>query len=224
MPSKNAIKKYVTNGYYHVYNRGVEKRKIFIDDEDYKVFLYYLKSYLLPPDHPTHKKLPFTFRYISLNFDLYKKINLFAYCLMPNHFHLFLKQLDHKAIIEFMKRLSNAYTKYFNKKYDRIGPLFQGRYKAVLISNENYFLHLSRYIHLNPLELKDVSKKNLINYSYSSYGDYCELKKTDWIHQSEILEYFQQKAEKKNKNNSYKDFVEKYQGNDKELLNNVLLD
>ena len=180
MPSKNTIRIYLAGGYYHIYNRGVEKREIFLDETDYEIFLYYLKSYLLSPDSPEHKRLPFSLHYEYSSCDLYKRINLLAYCLMPNHFHLMVKQLDEKAIIEFMKRLSNAYTEYFNKKYDRVGPLFQGRYKAVLIDCEEYFLHLSRYIHRNPLEIVDKID-DLINYSYSSYPDYCGKKQTKWL-------------------------------------------
>ena len=172
MPSKNTIKIYVQEGIYHVYNRGVEKRNIFLDNQDYQVFLYYLKSYLLSPENPIHKKLPVRVRLDFNDFDLHKRIRLMAYCLMPNHFHLMLKQLDEKAMTEFVKRLSNAYVRYFNEKYERIGSLFQGRYKAVSLDKENYFLHLTRYIHRNPQEvLKKFNLTKLEDYPYSSYAD-----------------------------------------------------
>lgn len=213
MPSKNVVKKYIPGGVYHIYNRGIEKKDIFLDEEDYKIFLYYLKSYLLPSDHPDHKKLPYTLIYGSDNFNLFNKIKLFAYCLMPNHFHLMLKQVDKNSVIEFMKRLSNAYTKYFNKKYKRIGSLFQGRYKAVIIDREEYFLHLSRYIHRNPLELLDEAE-NLINYPYSSYPAYLNKQQINWLNCGPILQYFKNFVNNKLIESwdflSYRDFVERY--------------
>ncbi|MEK7580092.1 MAG: transposase [Patescibacteria group bacterium] len=212
MPSKNTIKIYVQEGIYHVYNRGVEKRNIFLDNQDYQVFLYYLKSYLLSPENPIHKKLPVRVRLDFNDFDLHKRIRLMAYCLMPNHFHLMLKQLDEKAMTEFVKRLSNAYVRYFNEKYERIGSLFQGRYKAVSLDKENYFLHLTRYIHRNPQEvLKKFNLTKLEDYPYSSYADYLGQRKTQWLFKDDIMRYFKI-AQKDDPQDflSYQDFVENY--------------
>lgn len=226
MPSRNTIKIYVSDGVYHIYNRGVEKRNIFFDKDDYTVFLYYLKSFLLPPQHPSHKKLPTSIRREFFNFDLYKRIKLLAYCLMSNHFHLMLKQLDETAMTELMRRLANAYVKYFNKKYKRIGPLFQGRYQAILIDKESYFLHLTRYIHRNPLEiLKKSTPEELIKYSYSSYPDYLGKRQTPWIHKKEILEYFKSAQQDDLKGfKSYQDFIVNYPVASKEILDNLILE
>lgn len=223
MPSRNTVKIYVANGIYHIYNRGVEKRKIFLDEQDYKIFLYYLKSYLLPVDQQT--KPPRGIKYLD-NFSLYKDIRLFAYCLMPTHFHLMLKQLTEKAIVEFMRRLSNAYVEYFNKKYERVGPLFQGRYKAAHIDEENYFLHLSRYIHLNPLELFEGEKnkfKKLREYSYSSYQDYLGQRNSRWIYQEEIMNYFENTKDITGFS-TYQSFVEEYSEESRVILNDLALD
>ena len=145
---------------------------------------------------------------------------------MPNHFHLMIKQLaDPKAIIRFMRSLTNAYTAYFNRKYDRIGPLFQGRYKAILVEQEPYLLHLTRYIHLNPQELSTPSRSDLLKYPYSSYADYLGKRKTDWLHPEEILGFFKtaQRASLKDIL-SYQSFVEDYAQDSKQMLKELTLE
>ena len=106
MPSKNSIKIYLKDGIYHIYNRGVEKRDIFLDEQDYKVFLSLLKRYLLPLNDDENKVDRVRPCWES---EIYKQIRLFCYCLMPNHFHLMAQQLKERAITEFMRRLTNAY-------------------------------------------------------------------------------------------------------------------
>jgi len=241
MPSKNAIKIYIEDGIYHIYNQGVEKRDIFMDKQDYRVFLYYLKSYLISPEKQENPPRNITYSQYSQvgpgnksnlrGFDLYKKIKLFAYCLMPNHFHFMVKQHTENAITEFMRRLSNAYVKYFNEKYDRKGSLFQGRYKAILIDNEAYFLHLSRYIHRNPLDLFQVrpesgrtwKREKLREYPYSSYADYLGKRNTSWVYKDEIMEYFNSNKDTSNFSD-YQDFVENYDEDSKEILGDLALD
>lgn len=208
MPAKNILKTYTENGYYHLYNRGVNKRSLFKDQQDYGVFLGYLKQYLSPDD-----KSP-VFRNITVRNKVFKtltapcknyyqEIELLAYCLMPNHFHLLVKQASARSIEAFMKSLGTRYTMYFNKRYQRTGPLFQSRYKAVLVDNENQLTHLSRYIHLNPLPKKPNQP--------SSYPDYLGLKHTAWIQSQEILGYFENPL-------SYQSFVEDYTKSAESLL------
>lgn len=191
MPGKNSIKEYVEGGYYHVYNRGVEKRAIFLDEQDYNVFLSYLKEYLLPKDEkelqqrisdPTasNKEKDKIRKLLQLN-NFNQEITLLAYCLMPNHFHLFIKQRGSVAIDKFMNSLGTRYTMYFNRKYKRVGALYQDVYKAVLISSEVQFLHLSRYIHKQALAPKNQP---------SSYSEYTDLRKALWVHPEEVLSYF----------------------------------
>jgi putative transposase len=212
MPAKNIVKIDVKDGYYHIYNRGVEKRVIFKDPQDYKVFLNYLKEFLSFP--PNHKELLKSFTFKGETFkgmprqvkNYNKEITLLVFCLMPNHFHLIIRQNQKSSMKEFMQSLLTRYSMYFNKRHNRVGGLFQGAYKAVLVDNENYLLHLSRYIHLNPSEFSN----NLVN-AYSSYGDYLRLRKTSWVDTDLILSFFNQaKLPYLNKKNSYKDFVEKY--------------
>lgn len=212
MPAKNLIRIDVEDSYYHIYNRGVEKRVIFEDDQDYKVFLSYLKDYLSPPPDPNKSKKIFTLQGLSFKGIPYQvknyfgKIELNVYALLPNHFHFLIHQIEISSIEKLTRSLLTRYSMYFNKKYNRVGTLFQGPYKSKMVLDENYLLHLSRYIHLNPRE----HQKNLTK-AYSSYADYIGIRKTKWIKTDPILKYF-----KNNKStdfkyiNSYKDFVEKY--------------
>jgi len=226
MPQKNSIKNYLADGYYHIYNRGVEKRKIFLDAQDYKVFLKYLKEYLSPTEKPENLKTIFTLQGASFKGiprqrkNYLTQINLHAFCLMPNHFHLLLKQSMDNSMEKFMRSMCTRYSMYFNKKYQRVGKLFQGHYKAVLISEENYLLHLSRYIHLNPSE----HTKNLTE-AYSSYADYLKRRKTDWLNSKFLLSFFENAtAPDFKKFNSYQKFVEENARNVRLTLGNLTLE
>jgi putative transposase len=188
MPQKHSIKTYVQGGVYHVYNRGVEKRNIFLDDQDYRVFLNLLKESLLNPtlllscqdDTLTNKRRkdrqPKTF---------FERIMLLAYCCMPNHFHLMIKQCDAHSLDIFIKTICTRYAMYFNKKYHRVGKLFQSSYKAILIMDESYFLHLSRYIHRNP-----AGSVVHLEEAHSSYAEYLGIRRTAWINTKIILALF----------------------------------
>lgn len=209
MPARNSIKQYIENGYYHIYNRGVEKRKIFLNEQDYAVFLSYLKEYLLPKDtvgltkqlaNPNilSKERDEILRHLRLN-NFNEEISLLAYCLMPNHFHFFVKQKSAKSIDTFMQSLCTRYTMYFNRKYKRVGSLFQAVYKAVLVTDENQFVHLSRYIHKQAL----ASQGETLQAQPCSYPEYISERKTAWVKPVEILSYFS----KTNPALSYQSFV-----------------
>lgn len=223
MPSKNVIKQYVEGGIYHIYNRGVEKRIIFKENQDYKVFLNYLKQYLLPPEKPKERKITiknYTFTAPARPLKNYhQKIELLAYCLMPNHFHLLIRQKDKNSMEYLMRSLLTKYSVYFNTKYDRVGTLFQGPYKAVLVDNDNQLLHLSRYIHLNPV------KDSPLHMAYSSYADYIDLRKTPWINTKIILSFYKSSLEKLNNGKIiYKSFVEDYQLDKDNLIKDISID
>lgn len=145
MPARNIVKTYDGDGYYHIYNRGVEKRDIFLDDQDYAVFLSYLKIYLSPRQEGPEKIYPS--RKLK-NFT--DSIDLLCYCLMSNHFHFLIHQHNKTAITNFVRSLLTRYSMYFNRKYGRVGGLFQGTYKAVLIKSEQQLVYLTYYIHRNP--------------------------------------------------------------------------
>jgi putative transposase len=213
MPGKNAIKMYVENGYYHIYNRGVEKRTIFQDQQDYDIFLSYLCEYLQPKDEKsllnnlsaaniTSRGKDKILNSLRLNnFD--QTITLLAYSLMPNHFHLFVKQKDAGAIDKFMRSLGTRYVKYFNHKHKRVGALFQAVYKAALIDDEAYYLHISRYIHKQAI---DVPLNNGRTEQPSSFPEYIGTRKTSWVHPEEILSLFSETDSRF----SYQQFVAEY--------------
>lgn len=217
MPARNRTKQYIENGYYHIYNRGVEKRLIFLDQQDYAVFLNYLKEYLLPKDEEelskkfsdpdtSYKERDKIIKLLRLN-NFADEITLLAYCLMPNHFHFFIKQKNPLSIDRFMQSLCTRYTMYFNRKYKRVGFLYQDTYKAVLVGNEAQFIYLSKYIHKQTLihEASDLQGRTLRSWKQpSSYQEYLGQRKTLWIHPEEVLSYFS----KTNPKLSYKSFVE----------------
>ncbi len=210
MPARNSIKQYAKNGYYHIYNRCVEKRLTFQDSQDYAVFLSYLKEYLLPKEEQklrdklsdpktSYKEKDKIIRILRLN-NFADEIKLIAYCLMPNHFHFFVKQNSSQSIHKFMQSFTTRYTMYFNRKYKRVGSLFQAVYKAALVNREEQFLYLTKYIHKQAL----ASQGETLRDQPSSYPEYLGTKKTNWIHPEEILSYFS----KTNPSLSYKSFVE----------------
>jgi len=146
----------VPGEYYHLYNRGVEKRKIFIDKEDYFHFLKLL--YLC------NSIKSITLRNIGEKFERGETIiDIGAYCIMPNHFHLLCKEKIESGTTIFMRKLLTAYSMYFNKKYNRSGVLFQGRFKSEHVSNDRYLKYLYAYIHLNPAKLKNSKWRELAN-------------------------------------------------------------
>src|SRR3989344_8155363 len=144
MPSRNIVKVYLKDSYYHVYNRGVDKCPIFNNAQDYKVFLNYLKE---PLSELKFQKIVFylrgrTFKAVKRPVkNFLNEISLVTYCLMPNHFHFLIKQKNKESMTSFIRSICTRYARYFNTKYNRVGPLFQGKFKAVLITKDNYLLH-----------------------------------------------------------------------------------
>jgi putative transposase len=192
MPSRNRVKVYVNDSYYHVYNRGLNKQPIFKDDYDYSVFLNLLKRYL--SNKVVKDKVGR--EYDSLN----GRIELLAFCLMPNHFHLLIYQNDEAAMTALLRRVSTAYSAYFNKKYKRSGALFQERFKANRISKDEYLAHISRYIHMNPNDYR--------KWKYSSLPYYMSKQKAEWIKPEKILDLFE---------NDYMNFLKEYEDRKKML-------
>ena len=186
--------KLTTGEYYHVYNRGVEKRNIFLDHFDHRRLLTSLTE--LNQEGPVLNFGRLSGAKLHSEFirkDSCRLVNIVCYCLMPNHFHLIIEQLADRGISNFMHKIGTSYTNYFNKKYGRSGVLFQGTYKAKHIDNDAYLLHLSRYIHLNPLELMNISKtglkdlKTLENYPWSSLSSYLGYSKKGGIDLESVI-------------------------------------
>lgn len=141
--------------YYHIYNRGVDKRIIFSDDYDVERFVLSMIEFnVIEPIGSIYEK---RFSDKKLGRETSKKdeteeqklVDVVAYCLNPNHFHLLLKQTSDGGISEFMKRLSGGYTKYYNHKYERSGVLLQGVFRAIHVNSNEYLLHVSAYVNLN---------------------------------------------------------------------------
>jgi putative transposase len=152
MPSRNIKKEQAPDSYYHVYVRGSNKQKLFIE--------------------------------------------VLAYCLMPNHFHLLLYQFDVPYLEKFMRSLMTSYGKYFNLKYKRTGPVFESRYKAVRIDQDIYLQHITRYIHLNPRFWE--------RHKYSSLNYYRFGNEPYWLHTTKILDLFDSRQD-------YIEFVSDYE-------------
>ena len=162
---------------YHIMNRGNRRSDIFKDEEDFQVYLTILKQ--------TMEKYTYT---------------LYSYCLMTNHLHMQIETTD-VEIWNIMRYINLAYTKYFNNKYNFIGHLFQGRYRAEIIESDSYNLQTSRYIHLNPVKASMVERP--IEYKWSSYGVYMGQVKSDIVNEQKILSYF-----KDNSRELYREYVE----------------
>lgn len=191
MPIRKAI--FVNHKYYHVLNRGVAETIIFQRSNDYRRFLNLINFYRYKDStlsFSKYLKLPVNQR---VNFDKRLKeegasqVEIFAYCLMPNHFHLQLKQISDNGIQKFLTNVQNGYAKYYNIKYKRYGPLFQSRFKAKIILNDELFLHISRYIHLNPITSYLVTLKGLPSYPWSSLPEYLNSTNEGFVNKNFIL-------------------------------------
>ena len=164
MPMRRPI--FSRDGIYHIYNRGHNKQQIFLSYKDYLRYLKRLSEYLAK--HP---------------------ITILAYCLMPNHIHLLIRQNSDVSIADYIHRLHTAYTMYFNKKYEQVGAVFQGRFKAKMIDSEASLLNVTRYIHLNPLELLRAQGPalKLEAYEWSSYPTYIGQRNDTFVDDSVVL-------------------------------------
>jgi len=209
VPAKNSIKEYEGNAYYHIYNRGVEKRNIFLDDHDYSYFLYCLKLYLSPQQIFTDNPKGYCPKKYTDDIDL------LSYVLMPNHFHLLIKQHSPYAINSFMKSLCTKYSMHFNKQYKRVGSLFQGRYKAVKVDTDEQLVYLSKYIHHNPTKIGFIPQK----YPYSSCQNYLNVVQQDWIKPKGILDFFSDN----NPHQSYFSFINNSPEEDP-IINSLTID
>lgn len=163
--------------FYHLYNRGTEKRKIFLDEQDYNHFLFLMCV--------CNTKKNIELRNTSDNFDRGETIvDIGAFSLMPNHFHILVHEKIEGGISKYMLKLMTGYSMYFNKKYERTGKLYEGIFKSTHTNNDRYLKYLYSYIHLNPAKLIDKNwrenkKRNIKNlldyvfsYKYSSLGEY----------------------------------------------------
>ncbi len=188
--------------FYHIYSRGIEKRKIFLSDKDYKRFVYLL--YTANSTEPVHLS---NYQGISL-IDIPKGepiVDIIAWCTMPNHFHLILKERTENGISIFMKKLLTGYSMYFNVKEERKGKLFEGKFQAKHLDYDQYLKYEFTYVHLNPISLVDSGWKQkdiederkckdfLDHYKYSSYLDYSGVDRPEGkiLNREAFPEYFE---------------------------------
>ncbi|MEK7572424.1 MAG: transposase [Patescibacteria group bacterium] len=212
---------FVTGEYYHIYNRGIDKRIIFKSDKDYERFMMLLylansnESFRLDEILNRQKKRLKEVMVLEKGEPL---ISIGAWCLMSNHFHLLVKQEVDGGITKFMRKLGVGYSMFFNIKYERAGALFGGLFKSKLIGvDDNYMIQLFGYIHINPLEIKFPDWKDKINksssnmkkflesYQYSSYLDYVgeDRVERNILKPESFPDYFEDTK-------SFQDFVENY--------------
>lgn len=185
--------------FYHILNRGVEKRDVVLNDDDRMRFvrsLYVLNDSNPPPSGRTQQKL-----WSDLSRKRDPLVHIHAWCLMNNHYHLLLSPVNDNlsSISKFMKKLNMGYAKFFNEKYDRSGYLWQGRYKKILIEQDSHFTHIPYYIHLNPLDYKfkewrtgniknfEQVLKFLNEYRWSSFFDYTQKKNFPSVMYNRVL-------------------------------------
>ncbi len=185
--------------YYHIYNRGVEKRNIFLNENDYWRFMTLLVIFQGKVYIPQISRVVTDVKHSMFDKELFieilskRTVELVCFCLMPNHYHFILKEIKGGGIINFMQRLGDAYTKYFNLKYKRTGHLLGGRYQSVHINKDNYLKHLSSYTHLNPRELKHWMGREH-QYPWSSFQDYVGTNRWgNFLNHSIIIEQFRNK-------------------------------
>ena len=204
MASKRAVI-FQNDCIYHLFNRGVERRPIFFTPRDYKRFMSLLEYYRF---HEIAKSYSHFLRLSLIEQIVFRQsleskttaIDILAFCLMPNHYHIIVKQNVDRGIHSFLSNVTNGYTKYLNTKRERVGPLYQGPFKAVYIETDEQLLHLSRYVHINPTVSNVVTLNALSSYPWSSFPDYLDNSAKSFINTSKILSHFKT-------NQEYKDFV-----------------
>lgn len=168
----------VTKEVYHVFNRSIAGFHIFNNNEEFlrmkQLIKYYqIKNELRFSDFIQLKQVQEegfnnSFNKILINND--KSVQIISYCFMPTHIHFILKQLAENGIVDYMRKISDSYTRYFNTLYKRKGPLWEGKFKNVLVKNDEQLLHLTRYIHLNSTTAKLVNRPE--DWEFSSYKEY----------------------------------------------------
>ena len=181
---------FANDEYYHIYNRGVDKREVFLCEKDYLRFLICLREFnskeltvSLRDKQKLQKRSFGLARSFASGVSRERLVDIVCYCLNPNHYHFILKQVRDRGIEKFMQRLGTSYTKYFNIKYNRTGILFQGPFKSIHIDSNEYLLYLSAYVNANNF-IHGYNKN--FSWPYSSLPD-CIGKRDGNLCQKEII-------------------------------------
>ncbi len=186
------MRKFKAGQYYHIYNRGINRQPIFFCDENWGFFIKRLREYCSP-----------------------EFIDMVAYCLMPTHYHLMVYLKTDELSSKIMQPFTISYTKAVNRQQERTGPVFEGRFKALLIDKDEYLLHLSRYIHLNPVIAGRVEYP--AEWMFSSYRDYIGLRQGTFPKTDFILSQFSSRQ-------MYAKFVESYVKDDRKRIEHLMMD
>jgi putative transposase len=195
MSSRNILRYDVPDAYYHVYARGVNKSNIFESAEDKDYLLYLLSRHL--------SIKPVITKRAGYKYPHYRgRLELLSYCVMDNHFHFLFYQMEQKLISSFMQGVMIAYTRYYNQKHSRTGPLFESRFKASHVNKDSYLLHVSRYIHLNPRSWK--------RYAHSSFYHIVKGTEPEWLQSQKVLQLHKSRK-------TYSQFVSDYEENKRVL-------
>ncbi|TSC85256.1 MAG: hypothetical protein G01um101416_994 [Microgenomates group bacterium Gr01-1014_16] len=215
MPVKHRVKNYQLGGIYYIYSRAWEGREVFKDDEDFNLFLDWMKKYLIPVKVETaagyKTERPYKLKR-RMEMNLADNVEMWAYCLMPDHFHLLVRQNWEKGIAELMRRAMTGFVMDYNRKYKRRGMLWDGVYRAALVSEEEV-VEATRIIHLNPVNrvvkrfgpVETVTGSRPEEYLYSSYRSYVGEVREEWVKTEKVLELAGGKQK-------YREFVEKGRG------------
>jgi putative transposase len=207
----------VNNEFYHIYNRGVARMPTFLSKSDYERGMLTLSYYPftnLPMKLSRFKELGADER-LRLLSEVQSKhskcVEIISFVLMPNHFHFILKQATDQGISTFVSQFTNSYTRYFNTKYERVGPLFQGLFKAVHIESDEQLIHTSRYVHINPTTAYIIKVEQLAFYQWSSYPMFLNGTHS-FINPQPILDHFPSRK-------AYENFVNDQVDYSRELKN-----
>jgi len=183
-----------TGEIYHVYNRTIGKEDVFVSRRNLSKFIEIINYYRFNQSFRLSKflSLPYQIQQEILLSRENKKpiVEIFAFSFMPNHFHFLIKQNKNKGIAYFISNIENSFAKYYNLKFNRVGGLFQSSFKAKHIQTTEQFIHVSRYIHLNPVTSKLIEFERLTNYPWTSFSWYVNGNNNMFILKEYILNHF----------------------------------
>ncbi|OGC92629.1 hypothetical protein A2899_01175 [Candidatus Amesbacteria bacterium RIFCSPLOWO2_01_FULL_49_25] len=199
MPVKGKVKDFREGGVYYIYNAGIEGRDVFGDDEDFRMWECLMQKYLMPVEEKIAPGFKGTRPYLKRRYEemnLYGQVEIWAYCLLRNGLHILGRQTTERGITDLMRRAGTRYVMWYNQKYKRRGPLFEGIYKAVLLDQPSEILRMSKIIHQKPVVgsvrrfglVETVTGTTFDEYPYSSYGCYLGKEGKTWVMTKEVLE------------------------------------
>lgn len=192
----------VNDEFYHIYNRGAARQPTFLNQRDYEqaVFAFSYYRFVNPPIRLSRFK-ELSIRQRKELLDKLQKteklVEIVSFVFMPNHFHFLLKQVAENGISIFISKFTNSYTKYFNTKRNRTGPMFQGVFKSVHVESDEQVIHLSRYIHINPVTSVVIKDTELLSYPWSSLSDYLR-GRSPLLYMEPVLSHFSSSDDYKN--------------------------